>query len=92
MSEELTPKEQAMVTQLEATKITLGPEDVLFVTIKSDDIDEFSLNALKKNLGRMFPNNKVAVLGMGTRDGVEFTIATKPELSYSEQEQEKEPK
>lgn len=90
MSEELTPKEEAIITQIETTKIALNSGDVLMVTIKCDDLHMDSLDMLKKNIGKMFPNNKVAVLGMGVKDGVEFTIVSPPEVSYSEQEQAKD--
>lgn len=82
--------EEVIITQVEATKINMQPGEVLVVTIKCDDVSYESLGELKERLGILFPNNKVAVFGIGTQDSVEFTVASNPEVGYPIKEQGEE--
>lgn len=82
--------EETVVSKVEASVINLNPGDTLFVTIKCDDITVESLEALKLQFGKQFPNNKVVVFGMGTEDDVKLTVVTQSEVGYSENESNKE--
>jgi hypothetical protein len=55
------------------TKVNLKPGETLFVTFRSDDLDHTTLAAFRDQLRNGFPNNKVAVIGLGTKDDVKFT-------------------
>lgn len=65
--------------EIEVTKLNLKPGDVLAISIKSDEIDGESLKSLKISLGKLFPNNKVAVFGFKPEDGIEFSVIANSE-------------
>lgn len=83
MSEE---KETIRLVEVEATKISLVPGDVLMVTVKSG-ADNDALAYLNQKLQEFFPNNKIVVFGMGANEAVEFTIANRDESDYTETEE-----
>lgn len=58
--------------EVELTRIELKENEILAVTIKSDDITEQSLQFLKVQLQGKFPANQVVVFGMGQNDDVKF--------------------
>lgn len=65
---ELTLKE------IEVTKLNLQPGDVLTVTIKDNDIDTSSLESLREMFKRLYPNNEVALFGIGLNSDITFTV------------------
>jgi hypothetical protein len=60
----------------DATKINLKPGDVLILTVKDDNLDHESLQQLSQSIKKIFPNNKVAVFGLGTEGEVKFHVAS----------------
>jgi hypothetical protein len=73
MSTEVTFKE------VEVTKLNLQPGDVLAVVVKHDDLDNSSLEGLKRALQPAFPKNRIAVFGLSTDDEMKFSILSNPE-------------
>jgi hypothetical protein len=63
------------LVETEVQKINLGEGDVLVTTIKSDEIDMASMNSLGDQLRKIFPNNKVIVMGVGSEGDIKFTVA-----------------
>lgn len=64
------------IKEVEVAKLNLLPGDVLFVTIKSDEIEKTMLDELGKNFSKVFPNNQVSLLGMSSDDEVKFSVIT----------------
>lgn len=58
---------------VELTKLDLKPGDTLAMTIKSDDIDEYTVNSLRESMGKAFPGIRVLLFGVGLNDEVKFT-------------------
>lgn len=69
---------------IEMTVINLKPGDTLAVTIKSDDMDGVTINALKENFQKQFPNNKILLFGLGLNDSLEFTALSEGKLENKE--------
>lgn len=90
MNEEVKTKEEVVVIQIEATKINLQSGDILFVTIKSDDLDSMEAETIKRGIGALFPNNKVILFGVGSDNDIKFTIANRSEVVYPIKEQGEE--
>lgn len=61
------------IKEIEVAKLNLQPGDTLAVTIKSDGLDEYILQALKDNFKIAFPNNRVLLFGVGENDDIKFT-------------------
>lgn len=74
---ELTLKE------VEVTKLNLNPGDVLTITIKSDDVDQYSLNSFRDVVKTAFPSNRVILLSVGLDDSVNFTVVADPNVEAS---------
>lgn len=73
------------INEIEVTKLNLQPGDTLAVTIKSDDLDEHILNHLKAQFKIAFPDNRVLLFGLGSKDDIKFTAiseATPQVASY----------
>ena len=64
--------------EIEVTKLSLQPGDILSVTIKSDEIDESQINGIKEGLSKYFPKNQVVIFGLGPDDEVRFTTLNQP--------------
>jgi len=62
------------LTYAEVTKINLQPSETLFVTFKSNDLDEHTIDSIRQSFSQAFPNNKVAVICLSPEDSVEFTV------------------
>lgn len=75
MTEE-TLKVELTFKDVELTKLDLQPGQTLAVTVKSDDIDAITLNALRKNLGEAFPGVRVLLFGVGLNDDIKFTAVS----------------
>lgn len=63
------------ITTAEIQKLNLTEGDVLILSIKSDEIDMSSMNAIGDQLRKIFPNNKVLVMGVGSEGDIKFTVA-----------------
>ena len=62
------------VAEFVVSKIDLKPGEQLFVTFKSDYIDEHTVRLLRDQFKSAFPNNKVALFAMSPDDDVKFDI------------------
>jgi hypothetical protein len=69
---------------IELTKLNLQPGDTLAITVKSDDMNGDSINALKKGMEQNFPNNKILIFGLGLNDSLQFTALSEGKLEISE--------
>lgn len=83
----MSEKLEIILREMEVTKLDLQPGQTLMVTIKHEDLDQFSLQHLRLGLKRAFPNNQVMVFGMGLEGDVKFAvvnepIASEPNLGY----------
>lgn len=67
---------ETKINQVDLARLNLDPEEVLVVTIKSDDLTEYSMSQLRKGFEKYFPNNKILVLGVGETGSIGLTIAT----------------
>ena len=67
---------------IEAHKLNLQPNDVLLLTIKNDNLDQHSVDGLKEQLSKIFTNNKVMVLAVGSSDDVNISIVSQSETGY----------
>jgi hypothetical protein len=63
------------LNEIDVRKLNLQPGETLVVTIKSDEITDESLYALRRGLMGYFPNNKVLVLGVGSEGSIDLTVA-----------------
>lgn len=54
-------------------KLNLQPGDVLVVKVRSDEIDQNSIQQLSEGLKKVFVNNKVVVLGVGSEGSIDLT-------------------
>lgn len=61
----------------EATYVSLKPGDVLFIKIKSDYIDEETINNFKQSLQGKFGDNEVVVIGLAREDDAEISVISK---------------
>lgn len=61
---------------VEVQRVNLQPGDTLMVTVKNDDLSQDSVDALRKQLQVVFPDNKVFVFAMGTSDDVQLSIVS----------------
>lgn len=64
---------------VEVQRVGLQTGDVLMVTVKNDDLNQASVDQLRKQLQLVFPDNKVFVFAMGTSDDVQLSIVSQPE-------------
>lgn len=91
MSDEVVKEEQNEIGRItvgfdvvELTRVGLKEDEVLFVTVKNDDMGMDSIQELRKQLNLVFPNNKVFVLGMGTNDDVKFAAINQESVAKPE--------
>lgn len=71
------------IREVEVAKLDLKPGQVLAITVKCDDLDEYALDCLKASLTKIFPNNKIALFGLRPGDGMEFSVISQEEaVSY----------
>lgn len=61
------------LNQVEVAKLDLQPGQTLVVTIKSDLVDQHSLDQLGKGFRSYFPDNKIMMLSLGPDDSVQFS-------------------
>lgn len=77
---------EVKLNEVEVTKLNLQPGEILMVTLKNDDVDAESMNALAEGLRKFFPANKVAVMNVGKDGDLRFqtlAAAMAPDLSCS---------
>jgi hypothetical protein len=60
------------LNEVEVTKLNLQPGETLVVTLRSDEIGEYDMDSLGAAFRKAFPNNRVAVLNVGTNGDVKF--------------------
>lgn len=68
-------REKLLVQVVEAQvyRLNLKPEEILLVKIKSDQLDSSALDSIRKGFKQLLPNNKVAIMSVGTDDDIELT-------------------
>lgn len=64
---------------VEVQRLNLQAGDVLMVTVKNDDLNQASVDALRRQLELVFQNNKVFVFAMGTNDDVQLSVVSQSE-------------
>lgn len=62
---------------VEVSRFSLKPGDTLVVKIKSDYIDEATIDKYRLSLAGKFPKNEVMILGMAKEDDIELSVITK---------------
>ena len=60
--------------EIVVSKLDPKPGETLVVTLKSDDIDEFVIQALKSQLKSAFPGIRVMLMGIGLDESVRFAV------------------
>ena len=69
--------------ELDVQRINLQPGDVLMVTLKHDDINQSSMEALRRQFKVVFPNNRTFIFGMGSDGDVKLAVVNEaPIVSY----------
>ena len=76
------PRMQFGFDVVEAQRVALQPGDTLMITVKNDDLSQASVDALRMQLERVFPQNKVFIFAMGTSDDVKISIVSQTQTSY----------
>lgn len=59
--------------EVEVQKLNLQPDETLLVTIKSDEVDMRTIEEFKRGFSQQFPNNTIAVIGVGLNDEVIYS-------------------
>lgn len=73
---------QMKFTEADVQKLDLKPGEVLVVKIKSDELDQYSMDSLSKGLKSYFPKNKVLIMGVGEEGSIDLTVVK--DVMYSE--------
>lgn len=75
-------KIEITIKDVELVKLNLNPGEILAMIVKSDDMDGQTIGALKSQLSKVFPDNKVLIFGIGLGDSLSFgVISENKELS-----------
>lgn len=74
------------ITNATISKLSLSPDDVLFVTLRSDDVDVRFLESFKKQIQSFFPNNKVGIIALAISDSIKMEVYS-PKQEESVQEE-----
>lgn len=76
---------EVVIKEVEATILDVKPGQTLAITVKSNDIDEFTINSLRQNLNKAFPGVRVLLFGIGLDDDIRFTAISeiKPDKEIS---------
>lgn len=64
---------EVRINELDFLRLNPAPGEVLLFVLKSEEADQNTLNGFGAGLRSIFPNNKVAVIGLGVDDKVELT-------------------
>ena len=62
------------ITEVEATRLSLQPGEVLVVKIYADDINEIHLKALKAQLKTLYPDNKIMLFALPIGCKIEMDV------------------
>ena len=62
------------LTEIEVQKLNLRPGETLVVTLHSDEIGPEDMESLGAGFRHYFPNNKVAVLNVGSGNQIKMTV------------------
>lgn len=71
------------IDQVELTKIRLEPGEVLSIRVYSDTIDSTDLAMLKRQLTSIFPENRIMLFAMSSRDKMEIEVIAAPQETNS---------
>jgi hypothetical protein len=69
-----------VLTEVEFTKISLKPGDVLMVKLISDIIGENDLDGLREQLKKRFPNNEISVICLPVGNDIVFSAVQSKEV------------
>jgi hypothetical protein len=64
---------------MQASSLVLKKGDTLVLTLRSGNADKKTLTKMRKQLKKQFPNNKVAIFGIGIEDDLALTTISKGE-------------
>lgn len=67
---------------VEVQRVGLQPGDVLMITVKSNDLDQETVEDLRLKLQTIFPDNKVFVFAMGINDDVKISVVSEQKTGY----------
>lgn len=62
------------IKEVEATKLNLGPDEILVLTIKSDEATPEGLEHLQSFFKELLPRNRVLLLALSHKDEARFSI------------------
>lgn len=66
---------------MDLSAVTLNKGDTLIVTINSDNLTNKLVTSLKREFKKVFPKNKIAVIGVGASDRLALGVLTKGDLN-----------
>lgn len=72
------------ITEAEVQKLNLQAGEILIVKIRSDEINDASMNALRSGFKALLPNNKVVVMGVGSEGSIDLTAVQPSEYPVEE--------
>lgn len=64
---------EVRINEVDFLRLNPQPGEVLLFVLKSDEADSNTIEGFGAGLRKLFPNNKVAVIGLGVEDKVELT-------------------
>lgn len=73
------------INEVDVQKLNLQPDEVLVVKVRSDEIQQSDIQHLSDGLKKIFSNNRVVVLAVGSEGSIDLTIAKQseyPETNY----------
>lgn len=73
--------DEIRLNEVDVQKINPQPGEVIIVTIKSDDVDASSMQALRNSMRAVFPNNQVMIMSVGSEGDIKFVVAKDASLS-----------
>jgi hypothetical protein len=68
------------LNEVDVQKLDLKEGDTLLITIKSDDVDQYTIETVKQSFKSVFPNNRVAILAVGTEGDIRYSVLSEKEV------------
>lgn len=66
--------DEIRLNEVDVQKINPQPGEIIIVTIKSDDVDVSSMQALRQSMRAVFPNNQVMLMSVGSEGDIKFVV------------------
>lgn len=73
--------DEIRLNEVDVVKINPQPGEIIIVTIKSDDVDMASMQSLRESMRKVFPNNQVMLMSVGSEGDIKFVVAKDASLS-----------